>query len=867
MLAERTARRLRARYRPAGEGLEARQVLSEFGPPFGDGPDAWLFGLDPMGGTLAIVGTEPADGATLTATPQQLTVLFDRPLDEFSLGLKDLLLQRLDSDGDVTWTLDPEAATLDATRTRLSLTLPDSLVLEPGRYRLALSDSAFLMGEDFSMLPTTGVELPLATFTVAPRGATLGDAVPLGVIGPQVRTVSDNLNFAADPHAVLLYRITLPVGKTWRFGAEVTAIRDGSPLDAALALFDAQGNLIAAADTGLPDVPEDPFLFAGLPGGTYYLGVSGAGNLPGQPGGYDPAAGTAGLWPGAGAGGLFRLHLVADEVQKTTRLLNFRLVGFDAHDQAPTGFTLQFSGLVLPRRRLDDPADQIPNGVELVDAFGRSWPVQLAGIDASQARLRYILLDRLPAGRYTVRLASQGALADLAGQAPLAPGKPLGTLATFEVVKARSPHDANDLGALFPVPLSQGVSRGVTLQPGESIQFRAVAVRGDGLTFDLRGMGGAFTVIVRQPATGQAWTFTSEGGDVGSLGVLAVDPGELLIEVSATGDAPATIEWSLRGSQTQAERLVLNGVGQGSALGLRLIQPGGDQPGDPGPLPPPGVDPQPTPGPGPGIPVPGVPVPIPTPNVPGPPTLDPVDGPSVGPAPGTTAAPSAGLLLALGGQPIGRFVPPPLDSAMGGGDDAPSAGVGLANQGGAIRPDLWMAHGDDGRAPVLVPPDGRDGEGAESGFDSSEALADAPRDVPAAIDLDALLAAAAMPSTGPGDWLARVAAWLAPSTPTAADGGARDRVLAGIGPLSIAPPDGDEASNTERADARFVAAAVLGLGLAGAVAWRARHRLTRWAGRRRGPGPLPGNLHAGTRGAKRPHAMRPAARPRWMSKA
>src|SRR5262249_40430058 len=76
--------------------------------------------------------------------------------------------------------------------------------------------------------------------------------------------------------------------------------------------FDDQGRLVATDEVGRSDAPYDPYLFAGLDAGTYYVGVSGTGNLPGPAGGYDPATGDAGSVPQSQPGGSFRLIVVAD---------------------------------------------------------------------------------------------------------------------------------------------------------------------------------------------------------------------------------------------------------------------------------------------------------------------------------------------------------------------------------------------------------------------------------------------------------------------------------------------------------------------------------------------------------------------------
>src|SRR5690606_32852954 len=123
------------------------------------------------------------------------------------------------------------------------------------------------------------------------------------------------LDFEADPTAVALYRITLsPSHRLWRLGVEVEANGIGSRLHAALALFDEEGKGLAVAEDGGFIGAKDPHLFDGLAPGTYYVGVSGRGNLPGQPGGYDPVTGDPGTVVQDQPGGAFQLLLVADPV-------------------------------------------------------------------------------------------------------------------------------------------------------------------------------------------------------------------------------------------------------------------------------------------------------------------------------------------------------------------------------------------------------------------------------------------------------------------------------------------------------------------------------------------------------------------------
>ena len=194
-----------------------------------------------------------------------------------------------------------------------------------------------------------------------------------------------SLDFQANPYAVSLYRIRLDPGHFWRLGLEVTAQRDGGTLDTALALFDDQGRPIAIDEVGRKDAPMDPYLFAGLDPGTYYVGVSGVDNLPGPEGGYDPATGSAGSVPQTQDGGPYTLHVVADPVDTPPRLLSFAVDHADALSPAPTGLTLGFSRAISLTGQPGNLAPILSKGIEVRDQDGQVWPVQASDYDETHA--------------------------------------------------------------------------------------------------------------------------------------------------------------------------------------------------------------------------------------------------------------------------------------------------------------------------------------------------------------------------------------------------------------------------------------------------------------------------------------------------
>ena len=283
-----TIRRRKPTRRPVCELLEGRIVLS------------------------TVVATNPAPGAVLLNPPAAFRVTFDSPIDPFSLNLGDIVVDRVADDGSLAAAYDasqfPKCSTTRAPSSASTPRAPWRRAITAWSWRAPRASR----GSTARRSPT-----PTAPICRWPTSRSPGPASgsptpwPSDPIGATPVAVAGKLDFAANPSAVNLYQITLPAGHFYRLGAEVSAQRDGSALDAALTLFDSQGRAISSDDVGRPDAPNDPFLFAGLKPGTYYLGVSGSGNLPGLPGGYNVQTRTSGL-PQTGPGGAFTLHLVAD---------------------------------------------------------------------------------------------------------------------------------------------------------------------------------------------------------------------------------------------------------------------------------------------------------------------------------------------------------------------------------------------------------------------------------------------------------------------------------------------------------------------------------------------------------------------------
>lgn len=551
-----------------------------------------------------VLGTDPGPGMILTTSPTTFRVTFDAPIDPFSLGTGDVLIGRVADDGSLSPILvdgqNPQE-TLNDEGTVLTLDAVNPIA--PGRYRLVLAGTSGLAGLDGTTAANAdGTDQTLADFTVERPGVGLSDAVDLGPIGADPVAVAGSLDFTANPSAVSLYKLTLPKGHFYRLGAEVSADRDGSRLDAALTLFDASGRAISTNDLGRPDAPNDPFLFAGVKPGTYYLGVSGAGDLPGLPGGYDLRARSPGPQQTV-PGGAFTLHLVADVADLPGAQIGFSVQHADPLDPTLTGFTLRFSTPLDLGSSGSTVFDRATAGVDLVDQDGRSWPVAAVNYDARRAALAYLISDRLPQGRYTLRMNSRHPLVDLAGITPISPTMPKGVLANFAVgpdLRRRDPDGSlaipasllggsarvastdalatvqqaatasEDLGPLTPNLVLKGVSRTFTIEPGQTVALRFVALYDEYYTLGINHVGGHVQISV-DGGSGKGYRVDPGPAGQENPNLAHFSIGQHVLRFTATGDAAVKITTKLGIGAFSWDSLLANGLGQGPALNLRLV--------------------------------------------------------------------------------------------------------------------------------------------------------------------------------------------------------------------------------------------------------------------------------------------------------
>ena len=447
-----------------------------------------------------------------------------------------------------------------------------SVPLQPSTYQVSLEAGSTL---EFLLAPAdspdwTSVDQNLAQFSVLGQGATLADAVDLETIGTSTRVVSGQLDPNDYRAAVDLYEFTLGPGPLRQVSLMVDT-QNLSSLLPALSLFDAQGHVLETrnAGTGSLDNSNDPFLILGLQPGTYFVGVSGAGNLPNAPGGYDPITGTPGTVGRNQPGGpfSFQLDLLATPVVKSTSVVNFELQYADSLESSPTGLTLTFSGPIDLSPFLQP--DQQQHALELVDSTGRTWPLMGARYDTAQDRLDLNLNEPLPVGTYSLVVPSQGGLTDLAGQPVVGPsGDAPGVLATWAVAPASAPSDPSNLGVIWPGTVNQTwsattITRTTELAPAQETSVRFVTLFPG--FYKLQDTVAQGRVAGLLEWTGGSLPLDLEGGN---NDINIPTPGEYRLVLTSLGSQPASIQWTLKPAAVDWELIVYNGAGQSAALSL-----------------------------------------------------------------------------------------------------------------------------------------------------------------------------------------------------------------------------------------------------------------------------------------------------------
>src|SRR5262249_18320032 len=155
---------------------------------------------------LSVDLVNPVPGSSLFASPDSLLLEFNRPILPDSLA-SDVEIVQTDSDGNLTWILQPDTLSLDASSTRLTVVL--SQTLAPGDYQVRVSGMSGISDIDGNPLIPDGNDLVLGQFEVVVPRVTLSDAAELGTAGPTPIEVTGALDFQTPIHGVSLYRIQL----------------------------------------------------------------------------------------------------------------------------------------------------------------------------------------------------------------------------------------------------------------------------------------------------------------------------------------------------------------------------------------------------------------------------------------------------------------------------------------------------------------------------------------------------------------------------------------------------------------------------------------------------------------------------------
>jgi hypothetical protein len=483
---------------------------------------------------------------------------------------------------------------------QVSIPIPGP-ALQPGHYQVCVEGSttfdalfdAIEPGPAWDSLSSSVQPVAIGQFAVHGAGASFQNASPLPTPGSGELTVTGYLKPGDYRAAVDLYQFTLgpTPGNLWQVGLAVQAHSIGSPLQADVTLFRSDGSVVASglSGTGLPPDPGDPYLFAGLQPGTYYVGVSGAGDLPYGSSGYNPELGIPGVLGLHQPGGpfAFELSLVAVPHPNPTTVTGSSVNRLDPLSSSPTSLTLDFSGPIDLSNLF--VVDQAEGALELVDSPGHDWPITAESYDTSQHELTMIIDEPLPAGTYSLISSPDDALSDLAGQPVLAAGEPAGVLATFSVTAPSGSSIPGDLGVLWPeqigvAPSSIGgtFSGSVSLEPSQSVTYRFVAIV-TGL-YKLQTVVDGGSISVQQ--FGSAGMSTLDAGSADRINNYFMNLGDGVYQIRFTNVGADTIQfhWLLKIVSADWEKVISNGVGQSWALALSLLAPSVADP-DPSPAP------------------------------------------------------------------------------------------------------------------------------------------------------------------------------------------------------------------------------------------------------------------------------------------
>src|SRR5262249_27693397 len=143
---------------------------------------------------------------------------------------------------------------------------------------------------------------------------------------------------------------------------------------------------------------------------------------------------------------------------------------------------------------------------------------------------------------------------------------------TFSVAPRIGQDDPHDLGALLPGAALAGVELDAALDPSDSVSDRLVITFPGLYTLQSQYSGGSLAIGY----TGPDGTFSVDPGapdTINGTNDTELNPGVYQFVLTNTSAQPVVAHLTIQSPATLLESLLLNGVGQGPALNLRLIAP------------------------------------------------------------------------------------------------------------------------------------------------------------------------------------------------------------------------------------------------------------------------------------------------------
>jgi hypothetical protein len=667
---------------PGSTGAYSLQVsAANLGINAGDGP--------------VVLDTTPAMGQDLAASPLVVRVDLSGSLDPNTvIAGQTVRLLESPTGGFGAGSTDVPLSGVSYSDGIAELQILPAQALAPGYYEIVLAgnssggavltdpsgtplgkDAAHQSGQDYTaVFQVTGVDGMPGASTSDDTAATahdLGSVAGAGLVqvagsigsDPAYSFSSTDPNLANPDAQVNLYKFEVSGPGRYALTAEAFAGRIGSPLDPGLSLFsvDQSGhlNLVTANDNTLNSSQAidgsqplffDPALFSGLTQGTYYLAVSGTGNVPdptqglapGVNGVFDPNNGSHSGQNGFTSGD-YVLNL-AVQASTTTPQVTGVSVRTDADVGASTGtpaagaqlggpptvFDVQFNEPVNLQQLayqayLQNPAETLGAVYVTVPPTAQNANVQtfharLLSYDPVTGLAQFLMLDAVPNGPYaqgqTPALHLSGAgpdgITDVAGN-PLAgggevvvpftvSGPPRGTgtnpLHWTEQEPNNSLASAQPLGVLFPNELQSGVVLQRSLSPtaSDTADYYSFSVlESQNYLLRITGTGLPAASFAIYSVAQQQWITGTQVGGGGRAFWYSLDPGQYILKVGS---------WSVAAAPSVSYQLSLGLFGSGPGpqpltVGpepvIRLATAQAPNPPPPTPTPPAPPTPAPTP--------------------------------------------------------------------------------------------------------------------------------------------------------------------------------------------------------------------------------------------------------------------------------